>query len=132
MSRNSYCNTIGQSCFVSFATCMAHPLLKLKRCVLLVMYSWLNGFYRVINSKYSITLLFFGSNPRRTSKALPINSIDSKCRHQRPHESNFKKPGARRPLRTWLNNLYLARGCTHHTPYSIFGLKLLCIYLNML
>ena len=26
------------------------------------MYNWLNGFYRVMNGKYSITLLFFRSN----------------------------------------------------------------------
>ena len=44
LSRNSYCNTIGQSCSVSFATRMARPFLKLKHCVLLVMYNWLNGF----------------------------------------------------------------------------------------
>ena len=61
-SRNSYCNTIGQSYFVSFTIRTARPLLKVKRCVLLVMYNWLNGFYRVMNSKYSVTLLFFGSN----------------------------------------------------------------------
>ena len=30
------------------------------------MYTWLNGFYRVMDGKYSITLLFFGSNTRRT------------------------------------------------------------------
>ena len=29
------------------------------------MYNWLNGFYRVMDGKYSITLLFFGSNTRR-------------------------------------------------------------------
>ena len=56
------CSTIGQSSFISFATCTARPLLKLKGSVLLVMYNWLNSFYRVMNGKYSITLLFFGSN----------------------------------------------------------------------
>ena len=30
LSRNSYCNTIGQSSLISFATRMARPLLKLK------------------------------------------------------------------------------------------------------
>ena len=30
-----------------------------------------------------------------------------------------------------LYEINLPIGCTHHTPYSIFGLKLLCIYLNM-
>ena len=38
------------------------PLLKLKRSILLVMYSWLKGYYYEMNSKYSITLLFFDSN----------------------------------------------------------------------
>ena len=33
-----------QVCLVSFATHMAHPLLKLNCSVLLVMYSWLKGF----------------------------------------------------------------------------------------
>ena len=41
---------------------MAHPLLKLKHFVLLVMYSCLKSFYSKINVKYSITLLFFNSN----------------------------------------------------------------------
>ena len=31
------------------------------------MYNWLNGFYHVMKGKYSITLLFFGSNTRRIS-----------------------------------------------------------------
>ena len=128
MSRNSCCNTIGLSCFVSFATRTAHPLLKLKRCVLLVMYNWLNGFYRVINSKYSVTLLFFGSNPRRTSKALPINSIDRKCcrgthtyTHRHPHENSFKKPGACPPFAPGLTT-YILQGVaptTHQTPYLV-------------
>ena len=126
MSRNSYCNTIGQSCFVCFATRTAHPLLKLKRWVLLVMYNWLNGFYHVINSKYSVTLLFFGSNPRRTFKALPINSIDSKCRrrthtHRHLHKSNFKKPGVCRPFAPGLT-IYILQGValtTHPTPYLV-------------
>ena len=77
LSRNSYCNTIGQSCFVSFAIHTAHPVLKLKRSVLLVMYNWLNGFYCVMNSKYSVTLLFFGSNSRRASLLRPHPSIVS-------------------------------------------------------
>ena len=72
LSRNSYCNTIGQFCFVNFTTCMAHPLLKLKCCILLVMYNWLNGFYRVMNSKYSITLLFFGSKKLKSSRTCLI------------------------------------------------------------
>ena len=33
-------NTKGQSLFISFTTRMAHPLLKLKRSVLLVLYNW--------------------------------------------------------------------------------------------
>ena len=75
LSQNSYCNTIGQSCFISFTTRMAHPLLKLKRCVLLVMYNWLNSFYRAMNSKYSVNLLFFGSNSRCASLLRPRPSI---------------------------------------------------------
>ena len=59
LSQNSYCNTIGQSTFISFATCIACPLLKL---ILLVMYNWLNSFYCDINGKYSVILLFFTSN----------------------------------------------------------------------
>ena len=67
------CNTIGQpSCFVSFATQTARPLLKLKCSVLLVMYSWLNRFYRVKKSKYSVTLLFFGNNSRCASLLSPL------------------------------------------------------------
>ena len=77
------CNTIGQSCFISFATHTACPLLKLKHSVLLVMYSWLKSFYCVKNSKDSVTLLFFGSNSRRTSLLRPhpsiFNNIDIKC-----------------------------------------------------
>ena len=68
------CNTIGQSCFISFAIRMAHPLLKLKRSILLVMYSWLNSFYHVMNSKCSVTLLFFGSNSRQASLLRPLPS----------------------------------------------------------
>ena len=73
----SSCNTIGQSCFITFATRTACPFLKLKRCILLVMYNWLNGFYCVMSSKYSITLLFFGSNSRRASLLRPRSSIVS-------------------------------------------------------
>ena len=71
------CNTIGQSCFISFAIRTACTLLKLKYSVLLVMYSWLNSFYCVMNSKYSITLLFFGSNSRRASLLRLLPSIAS-------------------------------------------------------
>ena len=56
---------------------MACPLIKLKCSVLLVMYNWLNGFYRVMNGKYSITLLFFGSNTRRASLLRPRPSTVS-------------------------------------------------------
>ena len=70
-------NIIGQSSFISFATRTERPLLKLKRSVLLVMYNWLNGFYRVMNGKYSITLLFFGSNTRRVSLLRPRPSTVS-------------------------------------------------------
>ena len=56
LCQNSYCNTIGQSSFISFITCTARPLLKLKFSVLLVMYNWLNGFYCVMNDKYNISL----------------------------------------------------------------------------
>ena len=38
------------------------PTLKLKHSVLLVMYSWINAIYHVMNGKYSIILLLFGSN----------------------------------------------------------------------
>ena len=64
--------TLGQSSFIRFATHTAHPLIKLKRSILLVMYNWLSGFYRVMNGKYSITLLFFGSNTRRASLLRPL------------------------------------------------------------
>ena len=57
LSQNSYYNTIGQSTFISFATWIACPILKLKRSILLVMYNWLN-----IYGKYSVTLPFFASN----------------------------------------------------------------------
>ena len=77
LCRNSYCNTIGQSFFISFATRTARPLIKLKRSVLLVMYNWLNGFYCVMNGKYSITLLFFESNTRRASLLRPRPSTVS-------------------------------------------------------
>ena len=36
----SYCNTIGQSSFISSTTRTARPLIKLKPSVLLVMYNW--------------------------------------------------------------------------------------------
>ena len=65
------------SCFVSFTTRTARPLLKLKRSILLVMYSWLNRFYHVKKSKYSVTLLFFGSNSRHASLLMPLPSIVS-------------------------------------------------------
>ena len=77
LCRNSYCNTIGQYSLISSATRMACPLLKLKPSVLLVMYNWLNGFYRVMDGKYSITLLFFGSNTRRASLLRPRPSTVS-------------------------------------------------------
>ena len=44
LRRNSNCNTTSQSVFVSFAMCTERPLLKLKRFILLVMYSWLRAF----------------------------------------------------------------------------------------
>ena len=56
LSHNSYCNIIGQSCIINFGTHTIRALLKLKRFVLLLMCSWLNGFYCVMNSKYTITL----------------------------------------------------------------------------
>ena len=62
-----YAEILTYSSFIRFATRTARPLLKLKSSVLLVMYNWLNGFYCVMNGKYSITLLFFGSNTRRAS-----------------------------------------------------------------
>ena len=68
---NSYCNTTSQSVFVSFTMCMARPLLKLKRSILLVMYSWLKGIHCEMNGKYSITLLFFDSNSQYTSLLRP-------------------------------------------------------------
>ena len=43
-SRNSYCYTTSQPAFVSFAMHTACLLLKLKRSILLVMYSWLKAF----------------------------------------------------------------------------------------
>ena len=84
LCRNSYCNTIGQSSFISSAARTTRPLIKLKPSVLLVMYNWLNGFYCVMDGKYSITLLFFGRKTTRyVTKAPPINSIDSKCRTEK-------------------------------------------------
>ena len=62
-----------------------------------------NAFYCEMNGKYNITLLFFGSN--FVTKALPINSIDSKCHteklkgsligfHTSFHVNNFNSPEA--------------------------------------
>ena len=68
---------IGQSSFISSVTRTARPLIKLKSSVLLVMYTWLNGFYRVMDGKYSITLLFFGSNTQRASLLRPRPSTVS-------------------------------------------------------
>ena len=45
LSRNSCCYTLSQPVFVSFATRTERPLLKLKRSILLVKYSWLKCFY---------------------------------------------------------------------------------------
>ena len=43
LSQNSYCKTISQSSFISFATHTVNPFLKVKHFVLLViMYSWKN------------------------------------------------------------------------------------------
>ena len=36
--------------YISFTTRMAHPLFKLKRSILLVMYRWLNSFYCEMNN----------------------------------------------------------------------------------
>ena len=110
---------------MSFATCTACPLLKLKRSILLIMCNWVNNFYHVMNSKYSITLLFFGSNIRHASLLRPRPSIVSIASaiqrnwkagsfhvngfnslgadtHMRTHtnfpdKSNFKKPGTHWP-----------------------------------
>ena len=79
LSGNSYCNTISQSSFINFATLLARPLLKLKCSILLVMYSWVNAFYHVMNGKYSITLLFFGNNSQHfVTTAPPISYINRK------------------------------------------------------
>ena len=80
LSHNSYCNTIGQSCIISFGTHTVRPLLKLKCFVLLLMYRWLNGFYCVMNSKYTITLAATHDTLHCYVRPhLRINSIDSKC-----------------------------------------------------
>ena len=49
LSCNCYRNTMNQSSFKRLATCTTHPLLKLKRSVLLVMYSAYNAFCYYIN-----------------------------------------------------------------------------------
>ena len=74
-----YRNTISQSSFISFATRMAHPLLKPKRSILLVMYSWFNDFSCKLSIIYSITytLLFFNSNSQSTSLLRPCPSVIS-------------------------------------------------------
>ena len=72
LSRNSYCNTTSQSVFVSFAMCMARPLIKLKRFILLVIYSWL----RLRVMRLILTIIFSGLivillfNPRQRSISL--------------------------------------------------------------
>ena len=48
---------------------------KLKCSVLLVMYSWLNGFYCEMNGQCGITLLFFGSNSQRILLLRPRPSV---------------------------------------------------------
>ena len=55
LSRNSYRNTISQSSFKSSETHTSRPLSKLKCSVLLVMYSWLNG-YLLQKRKHYLTL----------------------------------------------------------------------------
>ena len=77
LCRNSYCNTISRSSFISSATRTARPLIKLKSSVFLVLYNWLNGFYRLMDGKYSIILLFFGSNTRHASLLRPRPSTVS-------------------------------------------------------
>ena len=64
LNQNSYCNTIDQSCF--FKLCNPHgtPTFKTE-VVCLVSNVQLVGFQHVMNSKYSVTLLFFGSNLRQ-------------------------------------------------------------------
>ena len=59
LSCSCYCNTMNQSSFKCFATSMTHPLFKLKRFILLVMY---NALCCYSNCQYSLTLVFFGCN----------------------------------------------------------------------
>ena len=47
----------------------------LKHSIFLVMYSWLNAFFRVMNGKYSITLLCFGCNSQCTLLLRPCPSV---------------------------------------------------------
>ena len=77
LSKSSHCNIISQSSFISFTTLMACSLSKLKHSILLVMYSCINAFYCVMNSKYSITLLFFGSNSQGALLLRPCPSIST-------------------------------------------------------
>ena len=78
------------------------------RSVLLVMYNWLNGFYRVMNGKYSVTLLFFGSNSRRASLLRPRPSTVSM---QVPYKEVERQ-----------QNLFNQSHRVHITPLVIHGL----------
>ena len=78
LSRNSYCNTIGQSCFVRFATrtALSTPTFQTESLSLvsnIQLVTWL--LLCIMKSKYSITLLFFGSNSRYNSLLRPRPSI---------------------------------------------------------
>ena len=58
---------------------MTCPPLKLKHSVLLVMKSWLNAIFPLMNSKYSIILLFLGRNSRRYACAIPSFVTEAVC-----------------------------------------------------
>ena len=92
LSRNSYCNTIGQSCFVRFATrtALSTPTFQTESLSFvsnIQLVTWL--LLCIMKSKYSVTLLFFGSNSRYNSllRPQPFNIIDSECRTKKPKSS---------------------------------------------
>ena len=87
------------------------------------MYSWLNGFYYVINGKYSITLLFFGSNTQHAlllRKAPPINSIARKCCTEKLKGSRICLIGYSGFIGKWF---LIARGRTDTHAYRLPGQK---------
>ena len=89
-SQNSYCNIIGQFSFISFTTCMACPLLKLKHSILLVMLQLVKQLLLQNEQKiqhYTCSSLTVISLHALLLTPIPIGYINSKCHIKKPKSS---------------------------------------------